>query len=136
MPVLLALVAVAPILIVLAVMRRREVERASRSATVELRVDEFGVRRELGDGRTEEIDWTEVTEVEVFRTTHGPHGPAGGMVMLSGDSTRGSLVPLDRVEDSGLLEKLSLLPGFSIRGMAEALASDPPARVVVWRRDS
>lgn len=136
MPVLLALLAVAPILILLGVMRRREIDRATRSATVDLRIDELGVRRLLADGRSEEIDWPEVTEIEVFRTDHGPHGPAGGMVMLSGGSTRGSLVPLDRVEDSGLLERLAGLPGFSLRGMSEALAAAAPSSAVVWRRDS
>lgn len=136
MQLLLLLLAVAPILVVLALMRRREIDRAGRSATVRLEVDEFGVRRELADGRTEEIDWPEVVEVEVYRTVEGPHGPAGGMVMLSGDSTRGALVPLDRVEECALLERISCLPGFSIRGLAEALDSDAPKRVTVWRRDS
>ena len=133
---LLILLFVAPIAIIVAVSRNRRLQRKVRSATVELVVDEFGVRRVLADGREEGVDWTELTEIEVYRTDKGPHADAGGMVMLSGDETRGCLVPLDRIEGSGLIEGLGRLPGFNGVTFTEALVADPPSQLVVWRRDA
>jgi hypothetical protein len=132
----LVLILVAPIAILMAVWRNRGVQREARSATVVFRVDEFGVRRELADGREEGVDWNELTEVEVYRTETGPHGKAGGMVMLSGDATHGCLVPLDRLDTDGLLEGLTRLPGFDVRLFHEAIEALPPRQLVVWRRDS
>lgn len=133
---LLLLLLVAPIAIVVAVARNRRLQRELRAATAELVVDEFGVRRELADGREEGVDWTELTEIEVYRTDKGPHAPSGGFIMLSGDDTRGCLVPLDHLESSGLLEGLERLRGFNGMTFTEALIADPPSQLVVWRRDA
>lgn len=134
--VLLLVLALAPFVVVSAVLRRREAVRGARSSTVALTVDEFGVRRELADGRREEVDWGEISEVDVYRTDRGPHGVAGGMVMLSGDATRGCLVPLDHLESSGLVEALQQLPGFRLDSFTEALTAEPPSQLTVWRRGS
>jgi hypothetical protein len=134
--VALILLLLAPVVIVLAVGRNREMQRRLRSETVELHVDEFGVQRELADGRREGVEWNEVTEVEVIRTNRGPHAGSGGVVVVWGDETHGCLVPIDRAQDSGLLDALSVLPGLSMRAMADALGADPEAQTVVWRRDS
>ena len=121
MDALVLLVWIAPIAIVVAIARNRGHQRRARSATVELVVDEFGVRRSLADGREEAVDWSEVREVTLVHTRKGPHGPAGGMIVLYGDATRGCVVPLDRAEPSGLLEALSRLPGFDVRQLSNAL---------------
>lgn len=136
MDFVIILLLMAPVVIVVAVTRNRRVSRAVRSATVELRVDEFGVFRRLADDREEQVEWTDVTEVEVYRLAKGPHGPAGGVVMISGDDTKGCLVPLDRIEESGLLEGLQRLPGFRVQGFVDALEADAPSELVVWRKDS
>ena len=128
------LMLVAPFAIAIAVIRNRTQRRLLRSATVALTVDEYGVRRELADGRTEAVDWTDLREVEVYRTNEGPHGPVGGMVLLGGDDTSGCLVPIDRVGEAGLVEALSRLPGFDVRTFSEALVAPPPVEIVVWRR--
>lgn len=133
--VALLLVAV-PMLVVLGIQKKRAVDREERSATVDLRVDEFGVWRDLADGRQEGVDWGAITEVEVYRTTTGPHGHAGGMLMLSGDETHGCLVPLDHLDREGLLAGLSRLPGFDLRLLTEAVEHEPPMQLVVWRRGS
>lgn len=131
---LVVLLLVAPVFLLLAVLRNRREQRALRSATVELDVDEFGVRRELADGRREEIDWGEVTAVEVMVTRRGPHKASGGVVILWGDDTRGCLVPLDRAGESGLLEALPRLPGLDGQRLVEALAAEPEASTTVWER--
>jgi hypothetical protein len=130
----LGCIVIAPIAILRGVMRNRDTQRKARSATVDLTVDEFGVRRALADGREEGVDWTEIEEVEVYRTKSGPHGDAGGMVMLSGDEARGCLVPLDRLDTPGLIESLTRLPGFDMRLLQEALEAEPPRQLVVWHR--
>jgi hypothetical protein len=134
--VIIVLLLIAPIAVFAAVMRNRGLQRQVRAATAELKVDEFGVRRELADGRQEEIDWVEVEEVSVLVTNRGPQAPSGGVIVLWGDDTRGCLVPIDRADESGLLEALPRLPGFDSRLLAEALAQEPVSQVVVWRRDA
>jgi hypothetical protein len=130
----LGMLAVAPIAIVMAISRNRSMQREARAATVDLVVDAFGIRRELADGREEGVDWAEITEIEVYRTTTGPHGKGGGMLMLSGDETRGCLVPLDQLSE--VVEGLSRLPGFDLRLLHEAVDRPAPVQLVVWRRDS
>lgn len=118
---LVLMVWLAPLAIVFAVARNRGRQREIRASTVDLRVDDFGVHRELADGRVEEVDWSEIREVSVVHTRRGPHRVAGGMVVLYGSATRGCIVPLDLVADSGVVEGLSRLPGFDVRRLADAL---------------
>jgi hypothetical protein len=109
---------------VISVLRHQSQRATVRSATVSLTADSEGVRRELADGRTEEISWPEVTEVDVFTTRVGPHKPAGGAVVLYGDGERGCIVPLDRVADSELLSYLTSLPGLDLGKVITAIAGD------------
>jgi len=114
-----------PVFLVLAVMRNQRKQSVLRSATVELDVDGEGIRRRLADGRTEEISWTEVTEVDVFTARVGPHKPAGGAAVFYGDDERGCIVPLDRIADSGLFDHLHRLPAFDLNAFIQAItASD------------
>ncbi|WP_334141773.1 hypothetical protein [Rhabdothermincola sp.] len=123
-----------PVVVLLAVARNEAHRRELRAATVELRVDEFGARRVLADGREEAVDWGELTEVEVVTAERGPHGRHGGVVVLAGDATRGCLVPLDQVEDTDLVGYLQLLPGFDVQRLIEALGRKAPSRSTVWER--
>ena len=120
---LVLLLWMAPVVVLFAVARNRGRQRTLRASTVELVVDELGVRRELADGRREAIDWDEVREVTVVHTRRGPHADAGGMLVLYGDETRGCIVPLDRAADSGVITRLSQLPGFDARRFSDALAA-------------
>jgi hypothetical protein len=116
-------VLMAPLVVLLALVRNRRTGRALRAATVELRSDVLGVWRELADGRREGVHWDEVREISVVRTSKGPHGAAGGVVVLYGDATHGCLVPLDRVGESGIAEHLPRLPAFDSRRFADALVA-------------
>jgi hypothetical protein len=119
--VLVLLVLCAPVAVVLALTRQRQAVRKARAATVDLRSDETGVWRELADGRREGVRWDEVREVAVLRTSKGPHGASGGVVILYGDATHGCLVPLDQVASSGIVGQLPRLPSFDSRRLVDAL---------------
>jgi hypothetical protein len=128
------LIALTPILVLVRVTRNRKKLALMRAATVELQADEFGVRRRLADGREERVDWVEVTEVEVLTARVGPHAASGGVVIVSKDPEHGCLVPIDRLEDSGVAEALTRLPGFDSRRLVEALTQKPNLRTVCWSR--
>lgn len=117
-----------------AIVRNQDRARTASAQTEELEVDGLGARRVMADGREERVDWTELTEVSVMRSDRGPHGAAGGVVMLSGDDTRGCLVPLDLVGECGLVEQLDRLPGFDMHGFVLALDAEPPTQTTCWSR--
>lgn len=114
----------APVILVFVLTRKRAERSRSRSATTRIEADAAGVRRTLADGRTEEVAWDEVAEVDVFHTRVGPHKPAGGGVVLYGTAERGCIVPLDQLESSGLLVHIHRLPGFEVGRLVEAVAAD------------
>ena len=101
--------------------------RRTGAGTVEVAADADGVRRVLADGRREEVTWAEVTEVDVFTTRIGPHRAAGGAVVLYGDDRRGCVVPLDRLQESALLEHVHRLPGFDTGALVAAIGDEPEA---------
>jgi hypothetical protein len=122
--------------------------RAHRSTTVEVVADATGVRRVLADGRREEVSWPEVSEVDVFTTRAGPHKASGGAVVLYGDASRGCIVPLDLLAESGLMAELHRLPGFDPATVLTAFGDRPDTSgraaltprplsrtTVCWRRD-
>jgi hypothetical protein len=131
---LVGLLVLTPIVAVVAITRNERRVATARAATTELRVDEFGCRRLLADGREEGVDWVEITEVEVLTAKTGPHASAGGVVILSGDEEHGCLVPIDRLQDSGVAEQLTRLPGFDSQRLVRALSEKPPKRTVCWQR--
>jgi hypothetical protein len=124
----------APFFALIAISRNQKKLSAIRAGTTELRVDEFGVHRTLADGREEGVDWIDITEVEVLTAKSGPHAASGGVVIVSGDEEHGCLIPLDRLDDSGVAEALTHLPGFDSRRLIEALRQKPPKRTVCWTR--
>jgi len=128
------LVMLGPIFVLIAVLRNQKRRSQLRSATVDLRVDEFGITRMLADGRLEIVEWAEVNEVEVLTTKSGPHAAYGGVIIVSGDAERGCLVPLSQLQTSGLAEALTHLDGFDSQRLMEALTATPPARVSCWAR--
>jgi hypothetical protein len=131
---LLAMLVMVPVFGLMAVSRNRRRLAAERMQAAELRVDEFGVCRRLVDGREEQVDWSDITEVEVLTAKTGPHAKAGGVVILCQDETHGCLVPIDQLEGSGVAAALTRLPGFDSRALVAALTAKPPKRTTCWRR--
>jgi hypothetical protein len=117
----------------IALARHAAERRWHAAGTAELLVGPSGVRRELADGRVEEVHWHEVTEVDVVLADRGPHRASGGVVVLFASETRGALVPLDQLASSGLVEHLTRLPGFRVEHLTRALEQRPPARTTCWR---
>lgn len=113
---------------------RQALRRWEAGRTVRVEVGAHGVRRELADGRHEEVRWDEVVEVDVVLARRGPHSESGGVAVLFGDAKRGVLVPLDQLESSGLAEGLTRLPGFRMEQLTEALSQEAPARTTCWAR--
>lgn len=118
---------VAPVVFVLVVVRKRGQRSRVRAATVSIQADSAGVRRTLADGRTEEVGWDEVNEVEAFRTRVGPHKPAGGGVVLYGTADRGCIIPFDKLEESSLLVHVNHLPGFDVGSLIAFVGADQTA---------
>jgi hypothetical protein len=129
---LVVLLIMSPVVVCIAISRNQGRRDLLRAETVDLRLDEFGARRELADGRCEEVDWTEVTEVEVVTARSGVHAASGGVVVLGGNETRGCLVPIDRIDACGQVDHLQRLPAFPLDAFVEALGARAPSRVTVW----
>ena len=116
----------------LALRRSRTATRLAGAATVALDVDERGVRRTLADGRTEDIAWHEIEEVEVITTNIGVHKDDGAVLVLGAGPTRGCLVPSG--QSNAVIQQLHRLPGFDTRRLVDALELPPPSRTSVWTR--
>jgi hypothetical protein len=110
--------------------RRR---RRAAAATVAFEVDAKGVRRELADGRREEVRWDEVGEVRAITLPKGPWGERVRIV-LDGGGERGCIVPWDVAEDGGLPKEIHRLPGFELQRLFAAVEVGKPGNEVLWRR--
>ena len=118
-----------------AVRRNERRRRDAAAATVALHADHERVARTLADGRHEEVRWSEVVEVEVLTTAHGPHRDDGVVLVIAGPGERGCLVPSRLAVDHGVIELLHGLPGFDARRLVTAMEAPPPARTTCWTRD-
>lgn len=134
MSLLLLLVCVVLFAALVGLARNERHRRDERAATAELVVGEEGVSRTLGDGRHEEVRWSEITEVEVMTTKVGVHRKDGALIVLAGDAAHGCLVPSGLAREGGLYEQLARLPGFDFKALADALDVRPPSKTTVWRR--
>ena len=108
--------------------------RAQAAATTALVVDDERVERHLADGRVEAVAWRDIVEVEVITTDVGVHRDDGALIVLAVDERRGCLVPSGLAAHHGVVERLTRLPGFDTRRLAEALDARPPSRTTCWTR--
>jgi type II secretory pathway pseudopilin PulG len=113
--------------------RRDRRRRAAAAATVTLVVDDWGVKRTLGDGRYEEISWPEVVEVRASTLPRGPWGERTRIV-LDGGGERGVIAPASAAEGSGLWPALARLPGFKHAELEAVLDGRRKGWTVLWHR--
>jgi hypothetical protein len=101
--------------------------------TPAIRVDDWGVQRDLGDGRAERVAWDALVEVSVLTTGEGPFAE-DVFFLLAGEDGTGCVVPQGAPESAGLLERLQRLPGFDNGAFIRAMSRTEDARFVCWRR--
>jgi len=118
----------------LAYLRSAREHRDAAAATTALVVDDDHVERHLADGRVETVRWSEVREIEVITTDIGVHRDDGALLVLGVDETRGCLVPSGLAVSHGVIDRLTRLPGFDARRLAEALEQPAPSRTTCWTR--
>ena len=114
--------------------RNQRRRHAIAAATIELRADDLGVTRVLGDGRSEHVTWAGLIEVEVLTVTSGPHAEHGAVLVLSGSDEEGCLAPVPLAVEQGIVDRLHRLPGFDGNRLVRALEAVPPARTTCWTR--
>ena len=117
-----------------ALRRRHTADRHSRAATIELLIDDDGVRRRLGDGRVESARWAELQSVEVVCTPVRTADGARAFVLLAEGPEAGCLVPLGIGHDDALVRQLTRLPHLRIEEFVAATEHKPPRRTIVWQR--
>jgi hypothetical protein len=98
-----------------------------------IRIDDHGVRRELPDGKVEQVAWDDLREVAVLTTSDGPFAEDVFFVLAGQDGT-GCVVPQGAPESTQLLERLQRLPGFDNQAIIRAMSSTEDATFVCWRR--
>ena len=128
------LVAVTITAVLVGIARNQRRRHAIDTATVDLRADDEGVTRVLGDGRSEHVRWATLTEVEVLTVDSGPHAAHGAVLVLRGSGDEGCLAPVPLAVEQGIVDRLHRLPGFDGRLLVQALEAEPPARTTCWAR--
>lgn len=98
-----------------------------------LRIDDWGVRRDLGDGTAEEVAWENLVEVQIVTTDEGPFVD-DVFFLLAGSGGKGVCVPQGAPGSEPLLERLQALPDFDNDQVIEAMGCSENARFVCWKR--
>jgi hypothetical protein len=98
-----------------------------------IQIDDHGIRRQLADGKVEQVAWDDLQEVVVLTTADGPFAEDVFFVLAGRDGT-GCVVPQGAPESGELLERLQRLPGFDNEAFIRAMSSTEDARFVCWRR--
>ncbi|HJK89794.1 MAG TPA: hypothetical protein RMH85_26375 [Polyangiaceae bacterium LLY-WYZ-15_(1-7)] len=98
-----------------------------------LSVDDERVRRELPDGRVEEVRWDALKKVEILSTAEGPL-LEDVFFLLFAAGGGGVAVPSSLARETGLLPRLQRLPHFDHEAVIRAMTSTEPARFLCWER--
>ncbi|HEY3447367.1 MAG TPA: hypothetical protein VGK67_13430 [Myxococcales bacterium] len=93
------------------------------------RIDERGVSRDLGDGKSESVEWAELTAVWIVTTADGPFGEDFFWVLQAG--SQGCVVGQELAGD--LLSRLQRLPRFDNEAAIKASMCTEEARFDCWK---
>lgn len=96
-------------------------------------IDDRGVRRDLGNGKSEDVAWSNLVEVQIVTTDEGPWLDDVFFLLVGGDGT-GCCVPQGAPGSETLLERLQALPNFDNQKVIEAMGSVESARFVCWKK--
>lgn len=108
--------------------------RSSRSQTTALIANASTCRRELVDGRVEEVSWSNVTEIEVVVSENETPDGATAFLLIAESSTKGVLVPLGVGLDEPVWSPLDALSPSLVASIRSAASQALPARRTVWMR--
>jgi hypothetical protein len=97
-----------------------------------LQITDWGLRRELGRGKSESVAWGDLQEISVITTAAGPMADDLFFVLV-GHGKNGIVVPHDLATRYDLLAHLQKLPRFDNAALLAALGSTEKARFLVWR---
>jgi len=96
-------------------------------------IDDLVVRRELGDGKIEEVAWEDLVEVQIVTTDEGPFVDDVFFLLAAHDGT-GVCVPQGAPGSETLLERLQKFPNFDNGEVIRAMACSDNARFVCWKK--
>jgi hypothetical protein len=96
-------------------------------------IDDRGVRRDLGDGSREELEWRSLVEVQIVTTDEGPFVDDVFFLLVGADG-KGCCVPQGAEGSGPLLERLQALPGFDNGQVIAAMGCSENARFVCWKK--
>jgi len=96
-------------------------------------IDDRVVRRELGDGKIEEVAWEDLVEVQIVTTDEGPFVDDVFFLLAGRDGT-GVCVPQGAPGSEPLLDRLQHLPNFDNDQVIQAMMCSQNARFVCWKK--
>ena len=96
-------------------------------------IDDRGVRRVLGSGKIEAVEWKDLVEVQIVTTDEGPFVDDVFYLLIGANDT-GCVVPQEDPQIGALLERLQALPGFDNGKVIEAMGCSENARFVCWKK--
>jgi hypothetical protein len=108
-------------------------KRLARPPVPHIFIDDLVVRRELGDGRIEEVAWEDLIEVQIVTTDEGPFVDDVFFLLIGRDRT-GCAVPQGASGSEPLLERLQALPDFDNGQVIEAMTCTENRRFVCWKK--
>ena len=96
-----------------------------------IKIDDDGVRRNLGRGRVEQVRWAELAEIRVVTTDDGPFSEDVFFVLVD-RSGAGCVVPQELAQE-GFLQRLQEHPGFDNEALVEAMGETGRMDRLLWR---
>jgi hypothetical protein len=101
-----------------------------------VRFDATHIVRTMSDGRSETIEWRDVSKITIVTSDAGPAVEDVYWEFASAKSERGCLVANGAEGMRELLAHIQRFPGFDNRRVAEAMGSTTSNEFVVWRGDA
>jgi hypothetical protein len=105
--------------------------RKHKDRATPVTADDEGIRRDLGDGRVEQVRWAELAEIRVVSTVEGPFSEDVFFVLVDRAGT-GCVVPL-ALADENLMQRLQGRPGFDHDALAAAISQPGSTNRRLWR---
>jgi hypothetical protein len=98
-----------------------------------VQVSESGVSCTDPDGAIESVAWSNLQQVEIVTTDHGPFLPDVFWVLHGLDTV--CVVPQGATGDRELMERLQQLPGFRNEAVIDAMSSTDNRRFLCWEKE-